>query len=128
MRLTARGREHHLPLPFAVVGALRFVALIMAAILTGGLSGTKLPGEYGTLPKTPAKEKGHWVRAAELTAEGFGTMASKIGIVVALAAIIGVCLVESGAAEKVVRRVGFGLRGKHSRRRVRRFLTDLPAL
>ncbi len=81
-----------------------FVALVMAAILTGGLSHTQLPGEYGTLPKTPAKEKGHWVRAAELTAEGFGTMASKIGIVVALAAIIGVCLVESGAAEKVVRR------------------------
>lgn len=81
-----------------------FVALVMAAILTGGLSDAKLPGEYGTLPKTPAKEKGHWVRAAELTAEGFGTMASKIGIVVALAAIIGVCLVESGAAEKIVRR------------------------
>ena len=81
-----------------------FVALVMAAILTGGLSHTLLPGEYGTLPKTPGKEKGHWVRAAELTAEGFGTMASKIGIVVALAAIIGVCLVESGAAEKVVRR------------------------
>ncbi len=81
-----------------------FIALVMAAILTGGLARTHLPGEYGTLPKTPAKEKGHWVRAAELTAEGFGTMASKIGIVVALAAIIGVCLVESGAAEKVVRR------------------------
>ncbi len=81
-----------------------FVALVMAAILTGGITHTKLPGEYGTLPATPAKEKSHWVRAAELTAEGFGTMASKIGIVVALAAIIGVCLVESGAAEKVVRR------------------------
>jgi gluconate:H+ symporter, GntP family len=81
-----------------------FLALVMAAMLTGGLSNTRLPGEYGTLPKTPAKERGHWVRAAELTAEGFGTMASKIGIVVALAAIIGVCLVESGAAEKVVRR------------------------
>lgn len=81
-----------------------FIALVMAAILTGGIANTKLPGEYGTLPKTPAKEKGHWVRAAELTAEGFGTMASKIGIVVALAAVIGVCLVESGAAEKVVRR------------------------
>ena len=80
-----------------------FVALVMAAILTGGLAHTQLPGEYGTLPKTPGKEKGHWVRAAELTAEGFGTMASKIGIVVALASIIGVCLVESGAAEKVVR-------------------------
>ena len=82
-----------------------FVALVMAAILTGGLAHTQLPGEYGTLPKTPGKEKGHWVRAAELTAEGFGTMASKIGIVVALASIIGVCLVESGAADKVVRSV-----------------------
>ena len=48
-----------------------FIALVMAAILTGGLARTQLPGEYGTLPKTPAKERGHWVRASELTAVGF---------------------------------------------------------
>jgi gluconate:H+ symporter, GntP family len=81
-----------------------FFALIAAAMLTGLLADKKLPGEFGTLPATPAKEKSHHVRAIELTVEGFGGMAAKIGVVVALAAVIGVCLVESGAADKVVRR------------------------
>ncbi len=80
-----------------------FFALILAAILAGVLA-DKLPGEYGTLPATPAKERSHWVQAAELTTEGFGNIAAKIGIVIALASVIGTCLVESGAADKVVRR------------------------
>src|SRR5690349_20628470 len=40
-----------------------FIALIAAAMLTGLLADTKLLGEFGTLPKTPAKEKSHYVRA-----------------------------------------------------------------
>jgi gluconate:H+ symporter, GntP family len=79
-----------------------FIALIAAAMLTGVLA-RKLPGEFGTT-NNPLKEKSHWVQAVELTVQGFGTMAAKIGVVVALAAVIGVCLVESGAADKVVRR------------------------
>ncbi len=80
-----------------------FFALICAAILAGALA-EKLPGEFGTLPAAPHKERSHWTQAAELTAEGFGAIAGKIGIVIALAAVIGTCLVESGAADKVVRR------------------------
>lgn len=80
-----------------------FFALILAAILAGVLA-DKLPGEYGTMPANPAKERSHWVQAAELTTEGFGNIAAKIGIVIALASVIGTCLVESGAADKVVRR------------------------
>ena len=80
-----------------------FFALIFAAILTGVLSGA-LPGERGTLPGTPQKERSHWVQAVELTVEGFGKTAAKIGVVIALASVIGVCLVESGGADKVVRR------------------------
>ena len=80
-----------------------FFALICAALLAGVLA-EKLPGEYGTLPATPEKERSHWVQAAELTTEGFGNIAAKIGIVIALASVIGTCLVESGAADKVVRR------------------------
>lgn len=94
--------------PFAVLGisvaliitlitVLRvhaFMALILAAFAAGLLAKT-LPGE---------PEKSHWVQAIELATTEFGTTAGKIGVVIALAAIIGMCLMESGAADKVVRR------------------------
>jgi gluconate:H+ symporter, GntP family len=86
-----------------VVRIHAFFALILAAMLAGVLA-EKLPGEHGTLAANPKKERGHWVQAAELTTEGFGNIAAKIGIVIALASVIGTCLVESGAADKVVRR------------------------
>ncbi len=86
-----------------VVRLHAFFALIVVALLAGLLT-EKLPGEYGTLPATPKKERSHWVQAAELTTEGFGNIAAKIGVVIALASVIGTCLVESGGADKVVRR------------------------
>ena len=86
-----------------VVRLHAFFALILVALLAGLLT-EKLPGEYGTLPATPKKERSHWVQAAELTTEGFGNIAAKIGVVIALASVIGTCLVESGGADKVVRR------------------------
>jgi GntP family gluconate:H+ symporter len=43
------------------------------------------------------------VLALELTAAGFGATAASIGIVIVLAAIIGQCLMESGAADRIVR-------------------------
>ena len=86
-----------------VVRMHAFFALIIAAILAGLLA-QKLPGESGTLPATPEKERSHWVQAAELTTQGFGDIAGKIGVAIALASVIGTCLVESGAADKVVRR------------------------
>lgn len=73
-----------------------FLALIGVAILAGLLT------TPGTLPGEP--EKSHWVQAVEVTATGLGEVAGKIGIVIALASIIGVCIMESGAADKVVRR------------------------
>ncbi|QDT96343.1 GntP family permease [Gimesia aquarii] len=39
----------------------------------------------------------------ERVAAGFGSTCTKIGILIALAAIIGMCLLESGAAERIVR-------------------------
>ena len=94
--------------PFAVLGicvgliitlitVLRvhaFLALILAAF-SAGLLAKSLPGE---------PQASHWVQAVELTTSEFGTMAGKIGVVIARAAIIGMCLMESGAADKVVRR------------------------
>jgi GntP family gluconate:H+ symporter len=62
-----------------------FIALITAAILVSLLS----PGEL----------------AEKITrvATAFGTSAGKIGIVIALAAVIGKCLMDSGAADRIVR-------------------------
>jgi gluconate:H+ symporter, GntP family len=86
-----------------VVGAIAlfrvhaFVALILAAILVGLLSTElpELPGRTGT---------SHLVKAIELPTVEFGRAAGNIGLVIALASIIGVCLMESGAADKIVRR------------------------
>ncbi len=73
-----------------------FLALILAAFAAGLLS------KVGSLPGEP--EKSHFVQAVELTTAEFGTTAGKIGVVIGLAAVIGMCLMESGAADKVVRR------------------------
>lgn len=73
-----------------------FLALILVAILAG------LMAKHGSLPGEPAKS--HWVQAVEVTTAEFGTTAGRIGVVIGLAAIISLCLMESGAADKVVRR------------------------
>ncbi len=73
-----------------------FLALVGVAILAGLLA------PRGSLPGEPAKS--HWVQAVEVTASELGVVCGKIGIVIALASIIGVCVMESGAADKVVRR------------------------
>lgn len=70
-----------------------FVALILAAILVGVLAET-LPG---------AADQNHIVAAIELSMTEFGITAGKIAWVIGVAAIIGVCLMESGAADKIVR-------------------------
>lgn len=62
-----------------------FIALITAAILISLLA----PGE---LPAKVAR-----------VAEAFGGVVGSIGIVIALAAVIGKCLMDSGAADRIVR-------------------------
>jgi len=71
-----------------------FLALVLAAFTAGWLAHS-LPGQAG---------RSHWVHAVELTATELGSTAGKIAIVIALASVIGLCLMESGAADKVVRR------------------------
>lgn len=72
-----------------------FLALILAAMAAGLLAGSALPVEPG---------KSYWVTAIELTTSEFGLVAGRIAVVIAMAAVIGLCLMESGAADKVVRR------------------------
>ncbi len=62
-----------------------FIALISAAIVVSLLAAG-----------TPAEK-------ISRVAESFGTAAGKIGIVIALAAVIGTCLLDSGAADRIVR-------------------------
>lgn len=72
-----------------------FLALITAGITAGLLS------KPGTLEGEP--KVSHFVQAVELTTREFGNTAGEVGVVVGMAAIIGMCLFESGAAERVVR-------------------------
>ena len=62
-----------------------FLALLTAAVTVSLMS----PGELDT-------------KIARV-AEAFGSTAASVGIVIALAAIIGTCLLESGAADRIVR-------------------------
>ena len=75
-----------------------FLALILAGILAGVMA-THLPPD----PKYP--EKGQLVRAVEITIKGLGDTAGAIGVVIGMATIIAMGLMESGAADKVVRRL-----------------------
>ncbi len=69
-----------------------FIALITAALLVSFLSPVKAPdaGEAA-------------LNQVERVAAAFGDVAGKIGIVIALAAIIGKCMMDSGAADRIVR-------------------------
>ncbi len=62
-----------------------FIALVTAAIVVSLLS------------------EGAWFDKIDRVAKAFGETAWKIGIVIAMAAVIGKCLMDSGAADRIVR-------------------------
>jgi len=78
-----------------VARAHAFLALLAAAITVGWLS------PAGRFPD--ARPGPHAVQALEQVAIEFGKVAGNIGIVIALASILGLCLMESGAADRIVR-------------------------
>jgi gluconate:H+ symporter, GntP family len=83
-----------------------FIALIGAAFLAGFLAMEFKPDQLnsiGAATRDDAKANS-WVAAVELTSIEFGKAAGGIAISIGLASIIGLCLMESGAADKVVRR------------------------
>ncbi|MFM1769284.1 MAG: Gnt-II system L-idonate transporter [Verrucomicrobiota bacterium] len=83
-----------------------FVALILAAFLVGFLTPEFKPellNGIGAAVREDARANS-WVAAVELTSLEFGKAAGGIAISIGLASIIGLCLMESGAADKVVRR------------------------
>lgn len=72
----------------AVLRIHAFLSLMIAAIVVGLMSNT---AEVSTL-----------VQAVEIPMREFGALAGAIGFVIALAAIIGTAMMESGAADKIV--------------------------
>lgn len=70
-----------------------FFALIFAALLVGFLTalGQNDPGRF--------------VKMFDAVMTEFGVSAGKIGFTIAIAAVIGVALMESGAADKIIRRL-----------------------
>lgn len=66
-----------------------FFALICAAFIAGWLSSGSLAD---------------MVKAVDTVSTGFGSTAAGVGVVIALAALIGMCLMDSGAADQIVRR------------------------
>lgn len=83
-------------LAIAVFRLHPFFALLIAAVLVGILSPKALPGPEGVPQAT---------RALQLTTDAFGDLAGKIGVVIAFAAVIGQAMMESGAADKITRRL-----------------------
>ena len=83
-----------------------FLALIAAAFLAGFLTREFPPAQINRLPAALREDAqaNSWVAAVELTAIEFGGAAGTIAISIGLASIIGLGLMESGAADKVVRR------------------------
>lgn len=69
-----------------------FIALIVAALVVSMLAA----------PPTPEEEKLSGNKVKRVATE-FGKAAGNIGIVIALAAVIGQCMMESGAADRIVR-------------------------
>ncbi len=79
-----------------------FVALILAALLAGVLANKS---SWDIVQKDGSvKAMSSMVGVVEMVSKGLGDTARDIAISIALAAIIGMCLMESGSADKVVRR------------------------
>jgi len=82
-----------------------FLALILGAIIVGSLTATPALRQFAQDKNMTAAETEALVQQSvgERVAGGFGRTCTKIGILIAMASIIGKFLLESGAAERIVR-------------------------
>lgn len=79
-----------------------FLALVLAALIAGLMTGKT---EWSLADKNGKMQAfSGLVGTVEMVSKGLGDTARDIAISIALASIIGMCLMESGAADKVVRR------------------------
>ena len=88
-----------------------FLTLLLAGLLVAGLSGSDALEEFAGKEvaannwTTKSAESFSHSSAVSRVATAFGTTAGKIGILIALASVIGGCLSESGAATTIVDRM-----------------------
>jgi gluconate:H+ symporter, GntP family len=82
-----------------------FLALIFAALVVGALTPRETIAQQAIARGVPAAEAARTadLPTGERVARAFGTTAGNIGILIAMAAVIGRGLLESGAADRVVR-------------------------
>jgi GntP family gluconate:H+ symporter len=79
-----------------------FFALLLAALIVGSLSPQELYAGRDWKGEVPPPQM---TRALLYTTESFGGLAGQIAIVIAFAAVIGQAMMESGAADKITRRL-----------------------
>lgn len=84
-----------------------FLALLLGAFLVGGLTSTDSLHRFGESKKYSQQQTQEFVSQSlgKRVANEFGKTCGKIGILIALASIIGKCLLDSGAADRIVRSV-----------------------
>jgi GntP family gluconate:H+ symporter len=82
-----------------------FLALALGALLVAALTPAARLREYGAQEKMAPKDVDKLARQApgERVAAAFGRTCATVGIIIALASIIGQCMLESGGAERIVR-------------------------
>ena len=82
-----------------------FLALVLAALTVSLLTSESNIRKYAQTKQLSEKATLDLVEKStgKKVAEGFGNTAGKIGILIVMAALIGKCLLESGAAERIVR-------------------------
>ena len=84
-----------------------FLALILGALVVASLTGPAQLEAYAKSKKMSEKDTSKLVATASIdrvTTE-FGVTCGKIGVLIALASIVGKCLMDSGAADRIVRSV-----------------------
>ena len=82
-----------------------FLALILGALIVASLTTPAALERFAAEKEMAAEETTTLVESSvgERVAQGFGRTCTKIGILIAMASIIGKFLLESGAAERIVR-------------------------
>ena len=93
-----------------------FLALILGALIVASLTTSAALEKYANQKEMTVKEKVALVDSSvgQRVAQGFGRTCTKIGILIAMASIIGKFLLESGAAERIVRSLVKWLGEKHA--------------